>query len=56
MNPNKEQAPEDRRQLLLDQIEGLERWIADGRDDPHLLKRLEHTRAELAEVEESRDQ
>jgi hypothetical protein len=32
---------------LEDQIEGLERWIDGGRDEPHLVDRLAHTQAEI---------
>ena len=48
MNPNQNRAVDVRRRALVDQVDGLERLIADGRDEPHISDRLLHTRAELA--------
>jgi hypothetical protein len=38
-------------QALRNQVEELERWVADGRTGPHIVDRLAHTRAELANLE-----
>jgi hypothetical protein len=51
MNPNRHRAAQLRTQALRDQIEGLERWMAAGRTDPHVVERLAHARAELANLE-----
>jgi hypothetical protein len=51
MNPDKHRATQLRTQALRDQVEGLERWIAAGRTEPHVVERLTHTRAELASLE-----
>ncbi|MCJ7780253.1 MAG: hypothetical protein MUQ27_05460 [Acidimicrobiia bacterium] len=47
MNPNRDRAVDVRRQAISDQIEGLERLIAAGRDEPHQRQRLTDTRAEF---------
>jgi len=51
MNPNRHRAVEIRRRAITDQIEGLERVVAAGRAETHHNDRLEHTRAELAQLE-----
>ena len=51
MNPNRHRAVEIRREALRNQVEGLEQWVAAGRSEPHVVDRLEHTRAELANLE-----
>ena len=51
MNPNRHHAVEMRRRAITDQIEGLEREVAAGRAETHHTDRLEHTRAELAQLE-----
>ena len=51
MNPNRHRAVEIRRRAITDQIEGLEREVAAGRAETHHADRLEHTRAELAQLE-----
>ena len=50
MNPDQHLASEVRRRALVDQIDGLEKRIADGRDEQHVTERLVHTRAELANL------
>jgi hypothetical protein len=51
MNPDRHRAAQLRRQALRDQIEGLERWVAAGRTEPHVVDRLAHTRAELVTLD-----
>jgi hypothetical protein len=36
---------------LADQIDGLQKLIAGGRDEPHIIERLADTRSELATLE-----
>ena len=50
MLPNREDVTQTRIRALQDQIEGLECWIAQGRDDD-LHHRLEDTRAERERLE-----
>ena len=50
MNPNRHRAVEIRRRAIIDQIEGLERMVADGPHQVHLARRLEHTLAELDRI------
>jgi aryl carrier-like protein len=50
MNPNRDRAVDVRRRALADQIDGLERLIAAGLDEAHVVERLGHTRIELAEL------
>ncbi len=47
MNPDSDMAVEVRRRALVDQIDDLEKRIADGRDGPHVTKRPADTRIEL---------
>ena len=51
MNPNRHRAAQIRAKALKDQIAGLERWVAAGRTEPHVVDRLAQTRAELAHLE-----
>ena len=51
MNPDRHRAVEIRRRVITDQIEGLEREVAAGRAETHHTDRLEHTRAELAQLD-----
>jgi hypothetical protein len=53
MNAGSDRAVETRRPTLVDQIDGLEQRIADGRDEPHLTERLADTRAELSRLQGS---
>ncbi len=54
MNPNRDGAVETRRKALVDQIDGLEQRSADGRDEPHVRRRLADSKAEFAVLEERR--
>jgi hypothetical protein len=51
MNPDSDRAVETRRRALVDQIDGLEKLIAGGRNEPHIIERLADTRSELATLE-----
>jgi hypothetical protein len=53
MNPDQHRASEVRRRALVDQIDGLEQRISDGRNELHVTKRLSDTRIELAELQGS---
>ena len=51
MNPNRDRTVETRRRALKEQVEGLERWIAEGRDEVHVTQRLADTRTELQHLD-----
>jgi hypothetical protein len=51
MNPDRHRAAQLRTQALRDQIEGLERWVADGNGRSDVVARLADTRRELGELE-----
>jgi hypothetical protein len=55
MNPNRHRAVETRREALEDQVEGLERWVAAGRSEPHIAARRGDTHTELAHLEAQSD-
>jgi hypothetical protein len=51
MNPDRDRAVEMRCRALVDQIDGLEKLIACGRDETHIVERLADTRSELVRLE-----
>jgi len=51
MNLDSDRAVETCSRALVEQIDGLEKLIACGRDEPHITERLADTRSELATLE-----
>ena len=51
MNPNRNRAVDIRRRALIDQVQGLCHRAASGSAESHTDRRLQDTRAELAELE-----